>query len=128
EVQAGPGRGLFGRGEGADDRLGAGLGDVAHRLLFDGGQSAGDVALGGLRPEEVGTGALDDVDVGVVERLEPLADLVVDASFGDQVLTAGELGGLPEQDGAAGVDPAVHGLGRRRARAESAGRVGLAAL
>jgi len=107
---------------------GAGLGDVAHGLLLDRRDAAPDVPLRGLGAKDVGPGGLDERHVPLVEAEKPPADVVVDTAGGDEVLPAGQLSGLPEDDGPAGLDVTVNELPGCRTGRQAAGGIGLAAL
>ena len=112
-----------------DQALAADLLDVAERLFLDGGEAAGDVALGRLRVGQVARLVpVDDLLVAVEHELEFLAHLVVAAARGDQVLAAGELGGLAEHQRHAVRVELVEGVADGGVGAAARGGVGLAAL
>src|SRR3546814_16161850 len=83
-------------------RLPADLLQVAEGLLLDGGEAAGDVALGRLAVGEVaGLVRLDDlVHVGLPGGEELLGHLRRRRARRADLLGAGQLGGLPEAGGA----------------------------
>src|SRR5215831_9472336 len=104
--------------------------EVAERLLLDGGEPAGDVALGRLAVHEiVDPVGLDDLVLVGLEHLHPLfADVCIDgARFGD-VLRPGDLGGLPEDPGDALGDELIVHVAHRGTGGEAGGGVALAAL
>src|SRR5690606_39597076 len=71
--------------------------DVAQRFFFDGGQAAGDIALGRLRFGQVaGFPAVDDFLVAIEHEHEALAHRIVGTAFGHDVFAAGQFGGLAE--------------------------------
>ena len=112
-----------------DQALAADLLDVAERFFLDGGEAAGDVALGRLRIHQVaGLVAIDDFLVAVEDELELLAHRVVPAARGDQLLAPGELGGFAEHQRDAVRVELVESIAHGRIRAAAGGRVGLAAL
>ena len=89
----------FGRLEHVDVFAGAAdLLEVAERLFLDGGEAAGDVALGRLRFRKiVGLVRLDDVVLVGLPDLHPfLADLRRDGARLGEMLGAGDLRGLAE--------------------------------
>ena len=103
--------------------------DVAQRLLLDRREAAGDVALGRLRFGEVGGApAVDHVLVAVEHEHEALAHRIVGAARRDDVLAAGDLGGLAEDQGGAERMQLVEGVADGRVGAAAGSGVGLAAL
>jgi hypothetical protein len=129
EPETGTGRRLGLVEHAVDQALLADLLDVAERLLLDGGQATLDVALGRLRLGEVaGLEAVDQRLVAVEHEHEALAHLVIAAARRDQVLAAGDLGGLAEQQRVAGRVELVEGVADRRVGAAARGGVRLTAL
>src|SRR4029078_5822155 len=99
-------------------------------LVLDGGQPAGDVALGRLRVGQViGLVRLDDVVLVRLPDLVPLvADFLVDGAGTSQVLGAGDLRGLAEHAVDAAGDELVVHVADGRAGGEAGGGVALAAF
>src|SRR3712207_9342766 len=72
--------------------------DVAESLLLDGRETPGYVALRRLGTEQVLRLRLDQLDVVVVDTLEPLFKLGCGHPLGYEVLPAGKLRRLAEKD------------------------------
>ena len=112
----------------AHDAAAAHLLDVAHRLLFDGGQAAANVALGRLRAEQIHPFALDQRLI-VVEKLhETVGDWLVDALRRDHILAAGDFGGLAEDQRGAGLRQPLEDAADGRVGGQAGCGVRLAAL
>ena len=112
-----------------DDALLADLLDVAERFLLDRRQAASDVALGRLRVRKVGSlVAVDDLLIAVEHAHEVGAYLVVTAARRDDLLAAGQLRRLAEDEGAADLVELVERVAHRRVGAGAGGRIRFTAL
>ena len=105
EPQPGPGGRLRLVDHAVDHALAADLLDVAERLFLDGRETAGNVALGGLRIGEIaGLMLFDHVLITIEHRHELLRDLGSAAALCHQGFAAGDFRSLAENQGQAGRD------------------------
>src|SRR6202163_2072734 len=112
-----------------DDALPADFLDVAEGLFLDRGQTSGDIVFGRLRIREVGRlVAVDDLLIAIEDALEVGAHLVVAAACGDDVLAAGELGRLAENERATHRVELVESIAHGRIGAATRRRIRFAAL
>src|SRR5690349_16543235 len=112
-----------------DHALAADLLDVAERLFLDRRKSARDVALRRLRIGKIARLVpLDDLLIAVEHAHEVGAHLVVAAARRDDLLAAGELGSLAEDERATRRVQLVERVAHRGVRAAARRRVRLAAL
>src|SRR5262249_47371036 len=110
--------------------LAADLFEVAERLFLDGGEAAGDVALGRLRIRQVVLLVRLDalVHIGLPHRIPSLADRRGRGPRLGDVLGAGDLRGFAEYAVDALRDQLVVHVADGRAGGEAGGGVALAAL
>src|SRR6266480_2895833 len=103
--------------------------DVAERLLLDGGEAAGDIALRRLRIHEVARFvAVDHLLVAIEHEHELVAHLGRPATGGDELLAAGKLGRFSENECHAVFVELVEGVSHAGIRAYSGSGVRLPAF
>src|SRR6266704_5358480 len=103
--------------------------DVAGRFLLDGGEAAGDIALGRLRIHEVvRLVAADHFLVAIEHEHELVPHLGSPATRGHELLAAGKLGRFAENERHAVPVKLVEGVSHAGIRADPGSRVRFAAL
>src|SRR6266516_950146 len=103
--------------------------DVAERLLLDGGEAAGDIALRRLRIHEVARFvAVDHLLIAIEHEHELVAHLGRPATGGDELLAAGKLGRFSENECHPVLVELVEGVSHAGIRAYSGSGIRFPAL